>query len=368
MTDSTPFPTRQVWYLTGSQGLYGEETLRQVADQSGEIAATLAAGLPVQLVVKPVLTDASAIHRVMLEANADDACIGVIAWMHTFSPAKMWIAGLDALRKPLLHLHTQANVQLPWSTIDMDFMNLNQAAHGDREFGYIQSRLGVARKTVAGHVSDLGRAETKLARLQVGSSEAADAALSVFEAPQDPPMQGMLGVAWLRDKQVIVDYDAYRLGFPATAADSRVEDERLIARGYVPHKMTWDTASGTFSVKGAVNGVATDLRVNTVSNNVIDTGFAQTAGIQLGPVVDQNGGPAGALVDSFLSKRLVSITVDGQDTAPTQPLIFDYYAYESGKRPAVPGKDGTVTIGAEFMLANRAVIDFGTQTLLIAPR
>jgi gag-polyprotein putative aspartyl protease len=220
----------------------------------------------------------------------------------------------------------------------------------------------------AGHVSDLGRAETKLARLQVGSSEAANASLSVFEAPQDPPMQGMLGVAWLRDKQVIVDYDAYRVGFPATSTDSRAEDERLIARGYVAHKMTWDSASRTFSVKGAVDGVATDLRVNTVSNNVVDTGFAQTAGIQLGPVVDQNGGPAGALVDSFLSKRQVAITVDGQDTAPTQPLIFDYYAYESGQRPAVPGKDGTVTIGAEFMLANRAVIDFGTQTLLIAPR
>ena len=90
----------------------------------------------------------------MHEANADPDCLGVIAWMHTFSPAKMWIAGLDALRKPLLHLHTQANVALPWATIDMDFMNLNQAAHGDREFGYIQTRLGVARKTVAGHASD----------------------------------------------------------------------------------------------------------------------------------------------------------------------------------------------------------------------
>ena len=88
----------------------------------------------------------------MLDANSDPACVGVIAWMHTFSPAKMWIAGLDALQKPLLHLHTQAGVALPWSTIDMDFMNLNQAAHGDREFGYIQTRLGVARKTVAGHV------------------------------------------------------------------------------------------------------------------------------------------------------------------------------------------------------------------------
>ncbi|MFD0899652.1 L-arabinose isomerase [Actinomadura sediminis] len=138
------------WFLTGSQGLYGEETLRQVAGQSRRIAD----GLPIDVEWKPVLTDAASIRRVMLEANADDACTGVIAWMHTFSPAKMWIAGLDALRKPLLHLHTQANVELPWSSIDMDFMNLNQAAHGDREFAHVQTRLGVARKTVAGHVAD----------------------------------------------------------------------------------------------------------------------------------------------------------------------------------------------------------------------
>ncbi|MBO4271458.1 L-arabinose isomerase [Microbispora triticiradicis] len=142
------------WFLTGSQGLYGEDTLRQVAEQSQRIAEILGEGLPFELEWRPVLTDAAAIRRVCLEANADDECIGLIAWMHTFSPAKMWIAGLDALRKPLLHLHTQANVELPWSSIDMDFMNLNQAAHGDREFGYIQSRLGVPRKTVAGHVSD----------------------------------------------------------------------------------------------------------------------------------------------------------------------------------------------------------------------
>ncbi|MER6115709.1 L-arabinose isomerase [Streptomyces sp. NPDC001743] len=156
---------REIWFLTGSQGLYGEDTLRQVAEQSGEIASVLAGapGLPARVVWKPVLTDASAIRRVCLEANSDDRCVGLIAWMHTFSPAKMWIAGLDALRKPLLHLHTQANVALPWATIDMDFMNLNQAAHGDREFGHIQSRLGVARKTVAGHVTDpvtVGRVAT----------------------------------------------------------------------------------------------------------------------------------------------------------------------------------------------------------------
>ncbi|MDH6115398.1 L-arabinose isomerase [Kitasatospora sp. MAP12-15] len=146
----------EIWFLTGSQEMYGEETLRQVAEQSQQIATALgqSSELPVRLVWRPVLTSDSAIRRVCLEADADDNCIGLITWMHTFSPAKMWITGLSGLRKPLLHLHTQANVDLPWQSIDMDFMNLNQAAHGDREFGFVQTRLGVARKTVVGHVSD----------------------------------------------------------------------------------------------------------------------------------------------------------------------------------------------------------------------
>jgi L-arabinose isomerase len=146
----------EVWFLTGSQGLYGEETLQQVASQSQEIAAALgaAADIPVSIVWKPVLTDSEAIKTLFLEANAATKVVGVIAWMHTFSPAKMWIRGLDALQKPLLHLHTQANVALPWSEIDFDFMNLNQAAHGDREFGYIQARMNVAHKTVVGHHSN----------------------------------------------------------------------------------------------------------------------------------------------------------------------------------------------------------------------
>jgi L-arabinose isomerase len=148
--------TPYVWFLTGSQGLYGPETVAQVVDQSRTIVDQLndSDNLGVEVVWKPVLTDSESIHKLILEANSDPSCIGVIAWMHTFSPAKMWIAGLDALQTPLLHLHTQANVDLPWAEIDMDFMNLNQAAHGDREFGYIQTRLGVPRKTVAGHVSD----------------------------------------------------------------------------------------------------------------------------------------------------------------------------------------------------------------------
>ncbi|WP_144119180.1 L-arabinose isomerase [Catellatospora sichuanensis] len=151
----TTHPQPEVWFLTGSQGMYGEETLRQVAGQSREIARILdeSPGIPARVVWKPVLTSSGEILQVCREAAAQGA-VGVIAWMHTFSPAKMWISGLDALTTPLLHLHTQANVMLPWDEIDMDFMNLNQAAHGDREFGYIQTRLGVARKTVAGHVSD----------------------------------------------------------------------------------------------------------------------------------------------------------------------------------------------------------------------
>jgi len=146
----------QVWFVTGSQQLYGEETLRQVAEQSRAIAGALARSnaIPVRVVWQPVVTRPEEIRQVMVAASGDDSVVGVIAWMHTFSPAKMWIGGLNALSKPLLHLHTQANVRLPWAEIDFDFMNLNQAAHGDREFGYIATRLATRRKTVVGHVSD----------------------------------------------------------------------------------------------------------------------------------------------------------------------------------------------------------------------
>jgi L-arabinose isomerase len=146
----------EIWFLTGSQSLYGEETLAQVARQSQEVLATLNASLeiPVKVIWKPVLTTPESIKSICLEASANPQCIGVIAWMHTFSPAKMWIAGLNALQVPMLHLHTQANSALPWESIDMDFMNLNQAAHGDREHGHLQARLNLPRKIVAGHVSD----------------------------------------------------------------------------------------------------------------------------------------------------------------------------------------------------------------------
>jgi L-arabinose isomerase len=144
-----------VWFVTGSQHLYGPEALATVAANAQQVAAALddSAHIPVRVVCKAVVTTPEAIAALCEQANVDPTCIGLVAWMHTFSPAKMWIAGLTALRKPFLHLHTQFNQALPWSTIDMDFMNLNQAAHGDREFGYIATRLGLRRKVVAGHWS-----------------------------------------------------------------------------------------------------------------------------------------------------------------------------------------------------------------------
>ncbi len=146
----------EVWFVTGSQHLYGPETLEQVAEHSRHIARALeeAAAIPVSVVFKPVLTTPDAIHQLCLEANAARACVGLITWMHTFSPAKMWIAGLRTLQKPFVHLHTQFNRDIPWASIDMDFMNLNQSAHGDREFGFIGSRMRLERKVVVGHWED----------------------------------------------------------------------------------------------------------------------------------------------------------------------------------------------------------------------
>lgn len=150
------FDTLEVWFITGSQNLYGEETLRQVAEDSQRIVESLNASthLPIRIVFKPVVTSSDSILQVCREANASASCVGLVCWMHTFSPAKMWIAGLKSLEKPMLHLHTQFNRDLPWATIDMDFMNLNQAAHGDREFGFICTRMGKPRKVVVGHWDD----------------------------------------------------------------------------------------------------------------------------------------------------------------------------------------------------------------------
>lgn len=146
----------EIWFLTGSQHLYGPETLEQVAVHSREIASALndASAIPTKVIFKSVLTTPEEMFNTVREANNTDNCIGIITWMHTFSPAKNWISALGALNKPMAHLHTQYNRDIPWADIDMDFMNLNQAAHGDREFGFMVSRLRMNRKVVVGHWAD----------------------------------------------------------------------------------------------------------------------------------------------------------------------------------------------------------------------
>jgi L-arabinose isomerase len=146
----------EAWFVTGSQTLYGKEVLDTVAEHSREIAKALSASasIPVSVVFKPVVTGPEGILQLCREANASESCIGLITWMHTFSPAKMWIAGLSALQKPFVHLHTQYNRDIPWSSIDMNFMNTNQSAHGDREYGFIGSRMRISRKVVVGHWKD----------------------------------------------------------------------------------------------------------------------------------------------------------------------------------------------------------------------
>ena len=147
---------KKLWFLTGSQHLYGEQTLKQVDEHSKKIVEGLnaSAHIPAEIVFKPVLTTSEQIYRTIIDAVSDDDCMGIITWMHTFSPAKMWIRGLKSLNKPMLHLHTQFNREIPWEKIDMDFMDLNQSEHGGREFGYINTRLGVSRKVIAGFWQD----------------------------------------------------------------------------------------------------------------------------------------------------------------------------------------------------------------------
>ena len=147
------FKHKEIWFITGSQHLYGEITLDKVAENSLAVANGLNSSkhIIIKIVHKPIVTTANEITAVCLEANSTKNCIGIITWMHTFSPAKMWIAGLKLLKKPLCHLHTQFNAEIPWNKIDMDFMNLNQSAHGDREFGFIMSRMRIKRKVIVGH-------------------------------------------------------------------------------------------------------------------------------------------------------------------------------------------------------------------------
>jgi L-arabinose isomerase len=236
------FGDLEVWFATGSQQLYGEETLRQVAENAKTIAGGLdaSAAMPVKVVYKPVLTTPEAIRTLCLEANLSAACVGLTAWMHTFSPAKMWIAGLTALQKPFVHLHTQFNRDIPWATIDMDFMNLNQSAHGDREFGFIGTRLRRQRKVVVGHWQDAEVLDrlAAWARAACAWHDAQGARIARFG-------DNMRDVAVTEgdkvEAQIRLGYDVYGYGVGDLAARvervSKAEVEALLAeydRRYLP--------------------------------------------------------------------------------------------------------------------------------------
>ena len=174
----TNFKDLEVWFVTGAQLLYGGDAVIQVDAHSNEMVKGLneSGNLPVKVVYKGTVNSAKEVTAAFKAANNDDKCIGVITWMHTFSPAKMWIHGLQELKKPLLHFHTQFNKEIPWETMDMDFMNLNQSAHGDREFGHMVSRMRKNRKVVVGHWQD-PKAQEKIAvwmRVAAAWSDAQD--------------------------------------------------------------------------------------------------------------------------------------------------------------------------------------------------
>jgi hypothetical protein len=220
--------------------------------------------------------------------------------------------------------------------------------------------------TAHGHVSELGRADAIVDSIDVGGVIARSKKIAVFEAEQVPTMDGMLGIEWLRDKHVLVDYGLGRIALPGTDEDGPREDARLIARGYLAHKMTWDAGSKSYSVEGSVNGVAAHLQVSTVSVDILDAGFAKKANVELGPVVDNFSGPAGATGYVYIAKRPIAINVGLQSGGTAQPWIWDVAAYGSHK--SNPGGGVEATIGADFMLATGAVIDFGTETLLMPAR
>ena len=215
-----------------------------------------------------------------------------------------------------------------------------------------------------GHVSTVGRTNTTLKSLKVGECVVHDVPFTLFEVPV-PGMDGMLGIGWLRGNHVLVDYSGLCIGFSGSEKEGRAEDARLVRQGFVAHKMVWDPEHKRFLVPVVIQGKRTRMIVSTVSTNFVDTRFAKTAGIALGPIVYEDAGPRGAKVSNWLTKEPIRMTVDGQKTTWMQPIVQDTYAYSSQTAPNDVSKLLGGYLGCDFMLANQAVIDFGTATLLL---
>ncbi|MCW3095263.1 MAG: araA [Chthonomonadaceae bacterium] len=224
-----------LWFVTGSQHLYGPEALARVAAHSLQMAVGLDADsvIPVSVVFKPILTNPTDIRTLCREANADDTCVGLITWMHTFSPAKMWIPGLSELRKPLLHLHTQFNRDIPWDSIDMDFMNLNQAAHGDREYGFIGARMGLTRKVVVGYWEDpaVRKDIANWSRVAVGWAEGRSLKVARFgdnmrevAVTEGDKVEAQIQLGWSINGYGVGDLVAHVNGFSDAEVDTLMQE------------------------------------------------------------------------------------------------------------------------------------------------
>ncbi len=275
-----------------------------------------------------------------------------------------------------IHFKEDSGIR-PFVDVKMNGRSFELMVHSSADFYLmtnhaIAESIGVAnlKKTQEfgidspGHVSPLGKAVSVLETLEIAGREQAHVPVDVFETP-NPEMQGMLGIRWLRSQLVIVDYDTYRVGIPRTIHDSEQEDARLIGLGFQKLKMTWDARTERYFIAGTINGVAGRFLVSTVSHDFLDPVFAKRAGVELGPVIGRGHGPTGTTVDELLAKREITIAIDGLQTASNQPRIMDTYAYAGEKAPANAAERIDGTIGTDFMLANQAVIDFGTESMFL---
>ncbi len=282
------------------------------------------------------------------------------------------------VRYVLLEFRTVEGIR-PFVPVELSGVPFSFMVHANASFYVMTTHANAAKAGVAetrhdenfgidapGHVSTAGRTNTTLKSLKVGDREVHDVPFTLFEVPV-PGMDGMLGIGWLRGNNVLVDYSGLRLGFSGSEQEGRTEDARLVRQGFVAHKMDWDPEHKRFLVPVVIHGKPTRMIVSTVSTNFLDTRFAVRAGIALGPVVYEDAGPRGAKVSNWLTKDPIRMTVDGQLTIWTQPIVQDTYAYSSQPAPTDASKLLGGYLGCDFMLANQAVIDFGTGTLLLRP-
>lgn len=340
----------QFWFCTGSQDLYGDECLRKVAEHSAKIVEGLNASglLPYEVVWKPTLISQASIRKTLNDANADVLCAGVITWMHTFSPAKMWIMGLQEYRKPLCHLHTQFNEEIPYDTIDMDFMNENQSAHGDREYGHIVSRMGIERKIIVGYWAGeaVQRALGAWMRTAVGVMESSHIRvcrlgdnMNNVAVTEGDKVEAQIKFGWEIDHYNICDAVAY------VDAVSKADTDALVEEYYQKYKILADgrdeaSFRDAVAVQAAIE-IGLERFLEEGDYHAVVTHFGMLGGLRQLPGLAiqrlmEKGYGFGAEGDwkTAAMVRLMKIMTEGVPGAKGTSFLEDY-TYN-----LVPGKEG----------------------------